>query len=180
MLFFDCLSDKELKEIETVNSEEYGYLLLDLDTKTPDRNKWNHFNSFTFCMPSKLKVSFYGIWPEMKDYLQTKMRGFQTTVSTDKINEKNLNTDADILTVFVEAPVNKQIIEKMPNLKMIATMSTGFDHIDLDTAKKQKVPVCNVPTYGENTVAEHTMALMLAMARHVPQATQSIRQGHWD
>ncbi len=131
-------------------------------------------------MPSKLKISFYGIWPEMKDYLQSKMRGFQTTVSSDKISDKNLNTDTQVLAVFVEAPVNKKIIEALPNLKMIATMSTGFDHIDLTAAKKQKVPVCNVPTYGENTVAEHTMALILGLTRKLFPSVKRVKEGVYD
>ncbi|TSC83957.1 MAG: Uncharacterized protein G01um101413_760 [Parcubacteria group bacterium Gr01-1014_13] len=131
-------------------------------------------------MPSKLKISFYGIWPEMKDYVRAKMRGFHTTISSDKINEENLATDTDILAVFVEAPVTKKIMDKLPNLKMIATMSTGFDHIDLTTAKKLKIPVCNVPTYGENTVAEHTMALILGLTRKLFPSVKRVKEGVYD
>ncbi len=131
-------------------------------------------------MPSKLKISFYGIWPEMKTYLQVKMRGFNTSISTDKISEANLKPDTDILAVFVESPVTKKIIDKMPNLKMIATMSTGFDHIDLSETKKLKVPVCNVPTYGENTVAEHTMALLLGLTRKLFPSVKRVKEGSYD
>lgn len=59
------------------------------------------------------------------------------------------------------------MISKLPKLKMIATRSTGFDHIDLKEANKRKITVCNVPYYGENTVAEHTFALILALSRNV-------------
>ncbi len=131
-------------------------------------------------MPSKLKISFYGIWPEMKDYVQTKMRGWHTAISTDKISEKNLNADAEVLAVFVEAPVTKKIIDKMPRLKMIAAMSTGYDHIDLAAAKKRKIPVCNVPTYGENTVAEHTMALLLGLTRKLFPSVKRVKEGAYD
>ena len=50
---------------------------------------------------------------------------------------------------------------------MIATRSTGFDHIDIKEAKKKNIPVCNVPYYGENTVAEHTFALIMSLSRNV-------------
>lgn len=131
-------------------------------------------------MPSKLKISFYGIWPEMKNYVEKKMAGFPATVSMDKISEKNLNADTEVLAVFVESPVTKKMIEAMPNLKMIASMSTGFDHIDLAAAKKRKIPVCNVPTYGENTVAEHAMALMLGLTRKLFPSVKRVKEGVYD
>ena len=131
-------------------------------------------------MPSKLKVSFYGIWPEMKDYLRTKMRGFAAAISSDKISEKNLDANTEALAVFVEAPVTKKMLDKMPRLKMIATMSTGFDHIDLTAAKKRHIPVCNVPTYGENTVAEHTLALILGLTRKLFPSVKRVKEGTYD
>ena len=116
----------------------------------------------------------------MKDYVQKKMTGFPAAISTDKISEKNLNADTEVLAVFVESPVTKKMIEAMPNLKMIASMSTGFDHIDLAAAKKRKIPVCNVPTYGENTVAEHTMALMLGLTRKLFPSVKRVKEGVYD
>jgi D-lactate dehydrogenase len=128
----------------------------------------------------KPRVSFYGIWPEMKEYVRSKMHGFPCTISSDKIDEKNVKTKAEILAVFVESPVTKKIIGKMPGLKMIAAMSTGFDHIDLAAAKKRKITVCNVPTYGENTVAEHAMALILGLTRKLFQSVKRVKEGVYD
>jgi len=128
----------------------------------------------------KQKTAFYGIWPEMKEYVRAKMRGFPCKITEETITEKNLNKDAEILSVFVESPVTKKIIEALPRLKMIATMSTGYDHIDLATAKKHKIPVCNVPTYGENTVAEHAMALMLGLSRKLFQSVKRVKEGVYD
>jgi len=67
-----------------------------------------------------------------------------------------------------------------PNLKFIATRSTGFDHIDLDACLKRGIVVSNVPSYGENTVAEHTMALLLMMSRKVHQSVLQVRSGRVD
>src|SRR3989338_1780247 len=52
-------------------------------------------------------------------------------------------------------------------LKLIATMSTGFDHIDIAACKSMNIEVCNVPFYGENTVAEYTFALILSLSRKI-------------
>lgn len=131
-------------------------------------------------MSTKPKISFYGIWPEMKEYLESKMKGFPISVSSEKINEKNLDPGAEILAVFVESPITKTILDKMPNLKIIATMSTGYDHIDLAYAKKRHIPVCNVPTYGENTVAEHAMALILGLTRKLFPSVKRVKEGNYD
>ena len=58
----------------------------------------------------------------------------------------------------------------MPRLKMVATRSTGYDHIDLKAARRRGIAVANVPSYGENTVAEHTFALFLSLSRNVHKA----------
>jgi D-lactate dehydrogenase len=60
---------------------------------------------------------------------------------------------------------------------MITTRSTGFDHIDLAGAKEKKIIVCNVPFYGENTVAEHTFALILALSRRLPESVDRAKKG---
>jgi len=63
--------------------------------------------------------------------------------------------------------MDKKVLEKLPQLKLITTRSTGFDHIDLEVCYKEKITVCNVPFYGENTVAEHTFALILSLSRNI-------------
>lgn len=75
-----------------------------------------------------------------------------------------------ILSVFINSRVDRKMIESLPDLKCIATRSTGFDHIDLKAAEEKGIVVCNVPTYGENTVAEHTFALILSLSRNLRKA----------
>ena len=77
---------------------------------------------------------------------------------------------ADVLSVFIYSLVKKDLMKSTKNLKLIATRSTGFNHIDIHGAKKQGVTVCNVPYYGENTVAEHTFALILSLSRNIHKA----------
>jgi D-lactate dehydrogenase len=129
---------------------------------------------------SKSKIAFYGIWPEMAGYLKNKMKGLSPSISSDKISEENINANTEILAVFVESPLTRKIIEKIPKLKMIATMSMGFDHIDLSSAKERHIPICNVPTYGEKTVAEHTMALILGLTRKLFPSVKRVKEGLYD
>jgi D-lactate dehydrogenase len=82
----------------------------------------------------------------------------------------------DILAVFIYSQIDSQALAALPNLKFIATMSTGFDHIDLAECSKRKIKVSNVPFYGENTVAEHTLALMLALSRKLPESIEKTKR----
>jgi D-lactate dehydrogenase len=80
----------------------------------------------------------------------------------------------------VESPVSKKVLDKMPNLKLVATLSTGFDHIDLKECKRRKIAVENVPSYGENTVAEQSMALLLGLTRKLFRSVKRVKEGRYD
>ncbi len=95
----------------------------------------------------------------------------------DTISLRNLNPEAEVISVFVTSHVTRQMIEKMPRLKLIAARSTGFDHIDLEAAAARGVTVVNVPTYGENTVAEAAFALMLALTRKLIPTALATEEG---
>ncbi len=84
--------------------------------------------------------------------------------------DKGLGAGVRVLSVFVGSRVGADVIEACPDLELIATRSTGFDHIDLATCAKRGIKVATVPNYGENTVAEHTFALILALSRNVHKA----------
>jgi len=76
------------------------------------------------------------------------------------------------LVVFIYSQVTAEIIEALPNLQAIFTMSTGFDHIDLEACKAHNISVHNVPTYGNITVAEHTFALILSLSRRIYESIE--------
>lgn len=86
--------------------------------------------------------------------------------------EDNLEAvaEAEAVSVFVESMVGKEQLDAMPQLKFISTRSTGFDHIDLEECKRRGIVVSSVPTYGDNTVAEHAFALILALSRKIFQS----------
>lgn len=81
----------------------------------------------------------------------------------------------DIAGVFMDSSVDAATIAALPDLKFIATLSTGFDHIDLAAAAARGIPVSSVPAYGENTVAEFAFALILALSRKVIKANARVR-----
>jgi D-lactate dehydrogenase len=82
-----------------------------------------------------------------------------------------------ILSTFIQSKVDKKVIDGMPDLKLIATRSTGFDHIDIEYARSKGIAVSNVATYGENTVAEHAFALILSLARNLKKAHAKATEG---
>lgn len=84
---------------------------------------------------------------------------------------------AEVLSVFIYSRVTAALLRKLPRLRLVATRSTGFDHVDLAACRRRKVAVANVPSYGENTVAEHTFALILALSRKVHQAYYRTSRG---
>lgn len=132
-------------------------------------------------MPAKKFVcSFYGIMPEMKDYLKKGMRNHKIKIFEEPLSLEKLDKKTEILGVFVDSNVTKEVFNKLPHLKFIVTLSTGYDHIDLKEAEKRKITVTNVPTYGENTVAQHTMALILALSRKLFASVKRVKEGIYD
>ncbi len=84
--------------------------------------------------------------------------------------------DADVISVFPHSDMLKNdYLDFFPNLKLIATRSTGFNHIDLDYARKRGIAVVNVPNYGEITVAEFTMGTMLGLSRKIYKAKSHMK-----
>jgi len=84
---------------------------------------------------------------------------------------------AEALCTFIESPIGEKEMSRFPAVKLIATRSTGFDHIDLAAAASRGITVVNVPSYGENTVAEFAFALLLALSRRVIDADERVRAG---
>jgi D-lactate dehydrogenase len=95
--------------------------------------------------------------------------------STHEYNGDFFNSE--VVCVFTYSKVNKEAIDRFPNLKLITTRSTGFDHIDLEYASSKGIVVSNVPTYGMHSVAEHTFALILALSQKIIPSVEKTRQG---
>ncbi len=92
---------------------------------------------------------------------------------------KRILKDYDALVVRSETKVTADVIEAGTKLQVIGRAGVGVDNIDLEAATRHGIAVVNAPTGNTLAAAEHTMALLLAMARHVPQANASLRKGEW-
>ncbi len=89
------------------------------------------------------------------------------------------HADAEIVSTFVNSKLGADVLGQFPQLKLIATRSTGYDHIDLAWCAAHGVAVANVPDYGDSTVAEHAFALLLAVARNLVEAVERTRHGNF-
>jgi len=98
---------------------------------------------------------------------------YPEALNLDKISKLK---DYEIISCFINSQFSKEVIEKLPNLKMIATRSTGFDHLDINTCKEKGILVANVPSYGSHTVAEFTFGLILCLVRKIYDSYHRVRE----
>ncbi|MBR2078869.1 MAG: D-2-hydroxyacid dehydrogenase [Clostridia bacterium] len=86
--------------------------------------------------------------------------------------------DADIL-VTNKTVLTGEMLEKLPKLKFISTLSTGYNVIDTDKARERGVPVSNIPAYSTDAVAQLVFALLLELTNHVAIHDNSVKNGEW-
>jgi D-3-phosphoglycerate dehydrogenase len=86
----------------------------------------------------------------------------------------------EALIVRSETKVTRQVIEAGKRLQVVGRAGTGVDNIDLEAATERGIVVVNAPLGNTISAAEHTIALMFALARHLPQAYNSLRAGRWE
>jgi D-lactate dehydrogenase len=118
-------------------------------------------------------IAFFEITAKEKTYLKKKFnKDYELLFYKEELNKDNagLIKNVDIISPFIYSAVDSVVLSKAAKLKLIATRSTGFNHIDIKEAEKKNIHVANVPYYGENTVAEHTFALILALSRNLHKA----------
>ncbi|HEV2425402.1 MAG TPA: phosphoglycerate dehydrogenase [Terriglobia bacterium] len=87
---------------------------------------------------------------------------------------------AEALIVRSATKATAQLLDQAARLRVIGRAGVGVDNVDLDAATRKGVVVMNTPGGNAESVAEHTLALMLALARRIPQADASIKQGKWE
>jgi glycerate dehydrogenase len=86
--------------------------------------------------------------------------------------------DANIILTN-KVPLNEETLAKLPPLKMIGVTATGYNIIDVQAAAKSNIIVCNVPAYGTDSVAQHTIALLLELTNQVGRHAASVAAGEW-
>ena len=86
--------------------------------------------------------------------------------------------DADII-LLNKTPITEAVLAACPDLKLICVLATGYNVVDCAAAAKRGIPVCNVPGYGTNAVAQFTFALLLELCNHVGLHSDSVHGGEW-
>src|SRR5688572_31020449 len=86
----------------------------------------------------------------------------------------------DALVVRSQTQVTADVISAGENLKVVARAGIGLDNVDVEAATRRGVMVVNAPQSNVLSAAEHTVALLLALARNVPQADAALRSGRWE
>ena len=105
--------------------------------------------------------------------------GWEVVVSNPKEYTQHL-AGADALIVRSAVTVDKAVLAAAPNLRVIGRAGVGVDNVDLPSATAAGVLVMNTPGGNAVSVAEHTVALMLSLARSIPNASASVKSGKWE
>lgn len=113
-----------------------------------------------------------------QEIFKAALPGMEIVFHEERLSPENVSAvaDVEVISDFTSSMIGKEIIDLVPNLKLIATRSTGFDHIDVAYANSKGVKVCNVPAYGSETVAEFAFALLLNLSRKIRQASNSLKE----
>lgn len=115
-------------------------------------------------------------WTPIRDAVPN--ANFQWWTSTPSSEVIARSTKAEILVVN-KIKLSKAHFEKLPNLKLIAVTATGFDNVDIESAKTHGITVCNVPIYSTQSVAQHVFACLLQVIHRPLEHDQAIRDGQW-
>jgi len=86
--------------------------------------------------------------------------------------------EADIILTD-KTPLSAETLPKLPNLRFVSVLATGYDPVDVAAARGRGIPVSNVPAYGTSAVAEHVFALLLELCRHVGLHDAAVKTGDW-
>lgn len=122
-------------------------------------------------------IVFFNIWPETRPRIRHQLKKHRL-IFTKELDFSILK-HATVLCSFIHSEWTAKTLAKMPRLKFILTFSTGYDHIDISYCAKKKILVSNVPSYGSHTVAEHAIALMLALTKKIVPSVERTRQGNF-
>jgi len=126
-----------------------------------------------------MKIAVFEVEDWERDAFQPLQGEHDITFLNEPLTVANAGrfADAEVVSTFIYSNLNRMVLEQFQGLKLIATRSTGYDHIDGDYCREHGITVANVPTYGETTVAEHVFGLLLAISHNLVTAVDRTRRG---
>ena len=87
--------------------------------------------------------------------------------------------DAEIVYTN-KTPLTREIIQACPALRFIGVLATGYNIVDIDTARERGIPVSNIPSYGTDAVGQFAIALLLEICHHIGHHNQAVHEGRWE
>ncbi len=129
-----------------------------------------------------MKIAFFEVRDWERDFLAPQFPGCTLYFHPERLDSSNLEAaaESECLSVFIYSRVTAADLDHLPQLKLIVTRSTGTDHLDTAACRQRQIAVANVPHYGENTVAEHTFALILSLSRNVHKSYRHAVEGRME
>lgn len=112
------------------------------------------------------------------DWLKETVEEYDIYESTPSSLVEERSKDADILVVN-KVPVTKELMDKLPKLKYVAVLATGFNIIDCKAAREKGIAVSNIPAYSTDGVAQLVFALLMEMTNQVGLHNESVKKGDW-
>ena len=128
-----------------------------------------------------MKIAFFEIKEEEKNFFENQLKNLNVEVeffkekAQDIINEKK---DYDVISVFIYSKIDKNLLDKLPNLKYIQTRSAGYDHIDIVECYKRGIYVSNAKGYAGPAVGEFAFGLLLEALRKIYIAVERVKNGN--
>ncbi|MEI7792470.1 MAG: NAD(P)-dependent oxidoreductase [Candidatus Berkelbacteria bacterium] len=116
-----------------------------------------------------MKIAFFDIKPEDEKYFKDNLPEDELYFSTGIFTPEDVEKvrDYEIISIRERSKLTADMLKKMPNLRVICARTTGFNHIDTECYSSGDTILCNVPAYGQTTVAEHAFALILTLSRKI-------------
>jgi D-lactate dehydrogenase len=124
-----------------------------------------------------VKMAFFGLEGWERPVIMERLAGHELLFFEDILSPKHYPDLAScaVVSPFIYSQIDTSALEAMPELQLVVTRSTGYDHIDLEACRARGITVANVPEYGSQTVAEHSFALILALSRKIIKAYRAMR-----
>ncbi|MDE6432311.1 MAG: hypothetical protein K2L13_02855 [Opitutales bacterium] len=138
-------------------------------------------------MNKREKIVFCDVDDDTRAFLNTSqlLKQYEVVMLEDCLDKTpaniiEKNTDAVVISTFVYSKLSGDLLKKFPHLRMISTRSTGYNNVDLEYCKAHNISVVNVVGYGEITVAEYALGMLLDLTRKISFSNKKLREGHVD
>jgi len=126
-----------------------------------------------------MKIVAFELEPWEKSAFEQLAEQHDLVLESEPLRNDNAErfSDAEVISTFIYSRLGADVLRQFERLRMIATRSTGIDHIDRGECGRRNIAVSNVPVYGDNTVAEHVFGLLLTISHRIWDAVDRTRKG---